>query len=417
MKIRKLQESELNQAAALANKVFCSEKQGDMGAFFPTLFRTGLSHSYGAFDQKGNLVSFMGLVPLRIISGTVRIDAFSVGAVCTDPSSRGLGLAGELLQQCREHALRAGASLLFISGDRSLYTRAGSMAYGGASKFVIKSDSAKLLEDNGSQATVRDMLPEDIFTVHDLLQRRPATIDWSIQELQQFIGSAPLAGVSGLEQHIRVAESPVGQTTAMAVFAVPMDREIPSAPIDPSGSTPPTVTTSQTSPALSPTEASPASPTIEADVMRTGQMLEWAGDPEALPLLIADAVSRYLLDELTLILPWQDTRVSEVLQQAFQVSPDNQNNAGTVMIVDAAALITQVGLAEEDGQPDKPTISVLADSQFEFHTGGYSIPVDGGPELCSLLFDPDSPILKKSGLNGGIPSTVQLPYMYGLYFI
>lgn len=399
MEIRIVRENELNEAAALANKIFRSGMQGDMGAFFPTLFRTGVSHSYGAFDPAGNLVSFMGLVPVQIKSGTGRILAFSVGAVCTDPQSRGLGLASELLNQCREHAERSGASLLFISGERSLYTRAGSLAFGRASKFVIKSNSDKPLEVAGetgsgsATATVRDMIPEDIFNVHNLLQQRPATIEWSLQELQQFIGSAPYAGVSGLRQHIRVVESLTGQIIAMGVFAVPMDPEVPEVEI--------------------PVTAAP--PTADADVLRNGHLLEWAGNPEAMPLLISDAVSRFRLDELTAILPWHDAVLSEVLQQAFQVRPDNQNNAGTVMIVDAAALITQAGFSE-DGQPDKPVISVLTDSQFELRIGDHTIPINGNSELCSVLFDPESPVLKPTGLSEN-PTTVQLPYMYGLYFI
>lgn len=403
MEFRIVRENELNQAAALANKVFRSGMQGDMGAFFPTLFRTGISHSYGAFDQKGNLVSFMGLVPVQIRSGAARIRAFSVGAVCTDPDSRGMGLASELLNHCREHAKRSGASLLFISGERSLYTRAGSLAFGKASKFVIKSNSSKPLEVTGAPEIVRDMIPEDIFTVHDLLQQRPATIEWSLQELQLFIGSAPYAGVSGLQQHIRVAESPAGQIVAMGVFAVPMEPT--------KGSEVEMLVTTESQKA----EKAHASPAAKADTVRNGQMLEWAGDPEVMPFLISDAVSRYQLDELLVVLPWQDTRLSELMQQVFRALPDEQNNAGTAMIVDAAALIRQAGLSEES-QSDKPSISILADSHYELHLGERTVPIDGDARLCSLLFDPNSPVLKSSGRND-IPVAVQLPYMYGLYFI
>ncbi|WP_410768375.1 GNAT family N-acetyltransferase [Fontibacillus sp. BL9] len=374
MEIRRVKKSELNQAVALANAVFCGDSQRDMGTFFPTLFQAGISHSYGAFDGEGRLVSFMGLVPLVIVSGSARLISFSVGAVCTEPQFRGLGLAGELLKQCREHARRVGASLLFISGDRSLYTRAGSLAFGQADKYQIELQAAQSLAGSSIKLNNRDMSAEDIFALHELLSQKNGSIEWSIQELQQFVGSAPFAGVSGLQQHIKIAESPEGDIAAAAVFAIPAS--------------------------------------LSDGHQRSGQMLEWAGEPEAVMNLIADAFSGYSLDVLTAILPWQDTAVSGLLQAAG-IQPEARSNAGTVLIADAAALVRQAGL--DGGKPDKPVISFFTDERFELRTAeGRIFPIDGTAELCSLLFDPQSPVRQKE-VNG--LTAFPLPYMYGLYFI
>ncbi|RCX23277.1 acetyltransferase (GNAT) family protein [Fontibacillus phaseoli] len=370
MEIRRVRENELNQAVALANTVFCGDNQKDMGFFFPTLFQAGISHSYGAFDGEGRLVSFMGLVPLVISSGSARLIAFSVGAVCTEPQFRGLGLAGELLKQCREHARRAGASLLFISGDRSLYTRAGSLAFGQAAKYQI---GPQALAGSGTKLHSRDMIAEDIFALHALLSQKTAFIEWSVQELQQFVGSGPFAGVSGQEQHIKIAESSEGGIAAAAVFMVPASSEEGS--------------------------------------HRSGQMLEWAGEPEAVMSLIADVISGYHLDDLMAVLPWQDTAVSGILQAAG-IQPETQNNAGTVLIADTAALIRQARLNGEE--TDKPTISCLAEERFELRTAEGTFPINGSAELCSLLFDPYSPVCRNA-MKERI--ALPLPYMYGLYFI
>lgn len=370
MEIRRVREEELEQAAALANEIFCGSSEGYMGDCFPTLFQAGISHSYGAFDNSGKLVSFMGMVPTQIYAGRAALNAYSVGAVCTDPLYRGQGIASRLLDQCREHARKSGASLMFISGDRSLYTRAGSVPFGQAMKFEITPASSGQISMSQNYH-LRDMMPEDLFDIHHLLRIKLGSFGWSIHELQQYIGSKPLATIQGQKQSVRIAEAPNGKLAAMAVMAIDDQPR---------------------------------------DSKRRGQLIEWAGDPQAAGQLLVDAANRFGVDELTAFLPWQDT-LSSLLQQAG-IKATMEKNAGTVLLVDAEALIRQSGLdASLEGMS---SYSILPNHQFEFITLD-GLRLTGGPaELCSLLFDPDS-LIRQPGME--FITTIPLPYMYGLYFI
>ncbi|WP_458119837.1 GNAT family N-acetyltransferase [Paenibacillus sp. Z6-24] len=381
IQIRRVHTHELAQAAELANDIFCEQEYRHMETSFPTLFHPGISHSYGAFTEQNRLVSFMGLVPVKIRSGQQILSAFSIGAVCTHPDYRGQRLAGQLLERCRQHATESGASLMFISGDRSLYTRAGSQFFGQIHQAAMSSNT--LSSWGPFSWEMRDMRAEDIFAVHALLQSRPAYVQMSLAELQQMIEAAPMAHIRGQHLHIRVATVP-GQRSieAVSIFSIPEE---------PSHST----------------ELGDSIPE------RSGQALEWAGPHDAVMALWQDAVSVYALASLTAPIPWQETSLIQAVKEsgaALSIIP----NGGTVMIASGSALISQIELLD-DLAPDAPVrFSVESNNQYILHTPQGTCPVDGDAELCSLLFDPSSSLLQ----NQNIPSpAVTLPYMYGLYFI
>lgn len=352
--IRRIKESELQQAATLANIVFCNDANGHMGYCFPTLFEAGISHSYGAFAPDGQLISFMGMVPVRITSKNSSLKAFSIGAVCTDPAFRGQGIAGQLLERCRQHARYAGASVLFISGDRSLYTRAGSMFYGKAHKITIEAvsenkETPPTPSINTSAISTwkySDLVSHDIFALHQLITTKISSIDWGIGELQQSLGIAAYATLHKQQQHVRVAHTREHEMAAALILMVP-DQDT-------------------------------------AKPEHQGLIMEWAGDPLAVQALIYDAISHYQLTSLSGYFPWQDSKLIELLQQNHATS-EIHKNAGTVLIVDGEALLQQTGLDR------------VVDNDILF---------EENHQLGSLVFDPDTS-----------EHAVPLPYMYGLYFI
>lgn len=187
MQIRRVLIHELSQAAALADSVFRSGRSPIMGTAFPALFSPGISHSYGAFNEQNQLVAFMGMTPLQIRTGDSVLNAFAIGSVCTDPDFRGSGVASALLKQCQAHAKAAKAPLLFISGDRSLYTRNGAVYFGQALRFELKAKDflrANQVEPPNSPI-IKNYDDSHIFSFHTLLQRKPASLGWSITELEQ----------------------------------------------------------------------------------------------------------------------------------------------------------------------------------------------------------------------------------------
>src|SRR5574338_892668 len=94
-----------------------------------------------ALFQNGQPVSQIGIAHdrIKLYDGWVR--AGSIGGVCTHPDYREHGLASRLLEHCAQQLRKEGATLMLISGDRSVYTRAGNVFHG---KFIYFS-----LEKNG----------------------------------------------------------------------------------------------------------------------------------------------------------------------------------------------------------------------------------------------------------------------------
>lgn len=354
MQIRKVCKHELAQAAELANKVFRSNRSPIMGSAFPALFQPGIVHSFGAFDDQGKLRAFMGMAPLQIRTEAGVVNAFAIGSVCTDPEFRGAGLASTLLEQCQAYARISGAPLLFISGDRSLYTRNGAAYFGQSLRFELHAGSL-IPQDSQKESPyiISDFTASDIFTLHRLLEQKPAALGWSVAELEQYVDAAPYAAVSDQIPCFRTAASSSGEFVGIAMFSIPS------------------------------TDTS----SVNAERESKGRLLEWAGEPESIIAILHNVLSSQQLDGLTITLPWQDQALSSLLQ-SYSSQPVAERNAGTVMIVDGPELLRQLG---HDGQADLTA-----------------------EELCSCLFDPRSPYRKED--HSSLP-LVPLPYMYGLFFI
>lgn len=354
MQIRKVQKHELAQAVVLADRVFRSNRSPLMGPAFSALFQPGLVHSFGAFDHEGKLGAFMGMAPLQITTEAGVLNAFAIGSVCTDPAFRGAGLASKLLEQCQAYAKASGAPLLFISGDRSLYTRNGAVHFGQSLHFELGTEAfMSSCSQKESPYIIAEFSASDIFTLHRLLQQKPASIGWSVAELEHYLSAAPYAAVSEQISCFRTAASASGDIVGIAMLSLP----------------------------------SSAPSSHDPEQKRLGRLLEWAGDPASIVAIINDIFRSGQLDGLTITLPWQDHALSSLLQ-ASGSQPIAEPNAGTVMILDSSELLRQL---EINGQ-----VRLTEE------------------ELASCLFDPQSP--HRQTMDVHLP-LVPLPYMYGLFFI
>ncbi|KTD85275.1 GNAT family N-acetyltransferase [Paenibacillus etheri] len=355
MQLRLIKTVELNQAALLADSVFRKSGATSMKELFPLIFRPGLSHSYAAIADDGTVAAFMGLVPSTIKTGDAFLNVFSIGAVCTDPAFRGQGLAGQLLQLCQSHAAKAEASLIFVSGDRSLYTRAGCVPFGGTQFAELNASSAHALAAAaGEEWTLRPMKPGDFFAVNRLLNEREAGQVYSPGELALLLGAEAYAGVLGLSQRTLVAVRD-GSIEGFAAVAVPAAAEVPA----PSAAT----------------------------------AVEWAGQPSAVAALLAKAALCGGVGTLQVPVPWQERSLLALLRDAG-VSLSAGANSGTVCIADRAALLRQT-----EGCRKGLDLSSVQDDK----------------ELISLLFDPASPLHTSDSPEES--EAIPLPYMSGLRFI
>ncbi|OMD39524.1 GNAT family N-acetyltransferase [Paenibacillus odorifer] len=355
MQLRLIKPAELDQAARLADSIFREPGAISMKELFPLIFRPGLSHSYAAITEDGTVAAFMGLVPSTIKTGDAILNVFSIGAVCTAPAFRGQGLAGQLLEKCQAHAAEAGASLIFVSGDRSLYTRAGCVPFGGTQFAELNEGSAQALAAAaGEEWTLRPMQPGDFFAVNRLLNERETGHVYTPGELALLLGTEAYAGVLGLAQRTLVAVRD-GSIEGFAAVAVPAAADVPA----PS----------------------------------TATAVEWAGQPSAVAALLAKAALCGGVGALQVPVPWQERGLLALLREAG-ASLSAGANSGTVCIADRAALLRQT-----EGCRKGHDLSSVQDDK----------------ELISLLFDPASPLHTSdpSGESEAIP----LPYMSGLHFI
>lgn len=344
MQLRLIKPVELDQAALLADSVFREPGATSMKELFPLIFRPGLSHSYAAIADDGTVAAFMGLVPSTIKTGDAFLNVFSIGAVCTDPAFRGQGLAGQLLQLCQSHAAEAEASLIFVSGDRSLYTRAGCVPFGGTQFAELNARSAQALAAAaGEEWTLRPMQPGDFFAVYRLLNEREAGHVYSPGELALLLGTEAYAGVMGLAQRTLVAVRD-GSIEGFAAVAVPAAADVPA----PNAAT----------------------------------AVEWAGQPSAVAALLAKAALCGGVGTLQVPVPWQERGLLALLRDAG-ASLSGGANSGTVCIADREALLRQTegcrkGLDLSSVQDDKELISLLFDPASSEDSDAIPLPYMSG---------------------------------------
>lgn len=371
MNIGLLNKEQLKQAAQLSDRIFLKQpEQPSMGTSFPMIFDPGINHSYGASDGD-KLVSFMGFVPFTMKIREASLRVYSVGSVCTDPDYRGQRLAGTLLDLCMKHAQAAGAPLIFISGARSLYTRAGARHFGRAVKYRLTAPMAEGFRVSSSKEVyVRPMTSEDLLSVHDLMVAREAAYAVTPTELGRLLEASSYANVLCLEQQLLVAEEK-GQVTAFAAIGVPGTRMTASRP---------------------------------------ATVVEWAGDPQAAVHLFRACIQNFKLPELLAPLPWQDESLGALLQAAG-AETETVPNDGTIYLSDGRELLRQLSPLLSPG-------SLIAEGDhgpYRYRTGNKTITLDD-EGLLSLLFNPASPYrlsAEQSPSFGAIP----LPYLSGLHYI
>jgi predicted N-acetyltransferase YhbS len=296
--IRRLTNDEIREAVRLSDATFRDEEQPSMGEAFPFIFSEPAYHvSFGAFED-GKLLSFMGLVPWNIRIGEARLRVFSLGSVCTHPDARGRGIASEVMNAVNEYVRDTGASLLLVSGTRTLYTRAGCARFGRVSRYQLEENTVVRLLAGlpASSMRIREMLPTDLFAMQEAASDRSVRYEFGVSELATLIKSEALASCIKMKHRVLVAEQE-GALIAFAVLGVPTDPK------------------------------------------RRGILFEYAGNPSAVVQLAGYAVKHLDMTGLDFPVVWQETELHEKLGGMHYSVEDN---VGTIMVVDGGQLITQL---------------------------------------------------------------------------
>ncbi len=379
MEIRLVHADEMEQAVRLSDSIFRDAEQISMGPAFPTVFSTSLGQSYGAFEN-GKLVSFMGLVPSIIRIGAARLNVFSLGSVCTHPDARGKGTASAILAKVMDHVRQSGASLLFVSGDRSLYTRANCCRFGAIKRFALDASSAETLSGRaGAEITIREMGAYDWFRLHKLASQRSVAYEQSVWDLAMLIQAEAYGSCLKLHHRVLVAEKG-GDVSAFAVVGVPN----------------------------------------EPGSERPGVAIEWAGDEASVAKLLAEAAARYRLKQLNIPVAWHETGLARLLESAGVPFQADQNQ-GTVYISDAARLIDQLRpylLERNAGLGGKLRIESRDNGLNELILDDERA-VLNPQQLVSLLFDPEPQTEMQPRLKERLADLfpVPIPYTSGLNYV
>ncbi|ALC91389.1 hypothetical protein AM500_17475 [Bacillus sp. FJAT-18017] len=327
---RLLQEEDFKQASDLADKVFRKAGHVSMGIAFPQVFSPALNQSYGAFAD-GKLVSFIGLVPSLIHIDGAEIQAYSIGAVCTDPAYRRQGLGNTLLQMIFEHVNKSGASVLFISGDLPIYLKQGCTFYGKMNQYTIRPGDLEA-EDTYS---IRELSPYDWFQMRKLSHNRTIRYEQSIYELALLNDAAGFASIFKMNHKVLVAEKG-RELKAFLAFGMPYQKQ---------------------------------------EVIDS-RVVEWGGDPLAVRSLLGAAFT-YELNSLVVNVPAFEKELSDQLE--FLPKTELQY-PGTIKVMNLDLLLSQLGPYFEN----KLTISDVDENHKELKVNGNSV-IIGNQELEELI--------------------------------
>lgn len=374
-KIRLVAAEEMADAIRGSDAVFRDAEQISMGAAFPAVFSAALSQSFGAYED-GKLVSFMGLVPAVHRIGSVQMPMFSIGSVFTLPAFRGNGYAGDILQSIKGHVRASGGALVYVSGDRSLYTRNQCHPFGVIDRYAIGPVHGEQLLQASAGIAVRELSPTDWLHVHALAAARRVAYEQSVHELAELIANEAYASCLKLRHRTLVATKG-DRVAAFAVVATPDERGSKQTPF----------------------------------------AVEWAGDADALAALFGHAVVSYGLPQLDVPVAWHEQELSEALSLVPSVAG---RNLGLVHITDAERLFALLApYWHTSVADDLPRIHTLADHRYALTAAdGRTFEVDS-ESLVSLLFDPmpslPAALEARVAMRGQFP--VPLPFAAGLNYV
>ena len=114
---------EIAHLSGLLCAIFGFDQYYDKAEFTRALARPVHLRGGTIVAEHGRPVSYILHVVAEVSVHGCRLKVASIGGVCTDPAYRKRGYAGRVLEQTLQRATAAGARVLIVSGDRSLYRR------------------------------------------------------------------------------------------------------------------------------------------------------------------------------------------------------------------------------------------------------------------------------------------------------
>ncbi|MCK4277546.1 MAG: GNAT family N-acetyltransferase, partial [Phycisphaerae bacterium] len=214
---------QLADVVALANRAFRTTRAGDMGSEYPLLFGIERLQRLRIFQVDGWAVAMVGMILNDTVLLGCDVRVACVGSVCTDRAHRASGLAGRLMDDAVQRARAAGASIMLISGDRSLYARRGAFAEG---RFHQYTPHPAALGRGGPEVQVKQIDPPSCALALRMSQAEPIHFRRTRTEYAAQIASGFTQDRPGATYEAR--REPDGRRADIAVLSV----SCPGPPID-----------------------------------------------------------------------------------------------------------------------------------------------------------------------------------------
>ncbi|WP_186785924.1 GNAT family N-acetyltransferase [Paenibacillus agilis] len=353
--IRILNDEEMQEAILLADRIFRDAEQVSMATGFPYLYATAYSQSFGIYEDN-RLVGFNGLLPAVLRVGPAAINVLSLGSVCIDHEARGRGYASSMLDKVKEHVKQAGASLLLVTGTRSLYTRAACHLFGTVTRVLLDQPHAQSIaaSQDSQPFHLRAMEPYEWLKLHAVARSRNVRYEQSVWDLAGLVKAEAYASCVKLTHQVLVAERD-GRLAAFAVVAIPKG-------------------------------------TLKS--RRPPFAVEWAGDASAIASLLAYATINNNLPVLEVPVNWHE---NELLERFNSIPYTSEQNLGTVYMADIEQFVEEIRpyWLQHDAAVVGAQLNIRLANKDEDGGDEYELSMPhlphlrlSGPQLTALLFTP-----------------------------
>ncbi|MGM0884324.1 MAG: GNAT family N-acetyltransferase [Bacillota bacterium] len=292
--VRRARAEELGEIIALTERIFRKAWHPPRITASSPLFWPDNIDNLMMVEDAGRPVSFTGLKPWVLNITGNRIPSASLGLVCTDTAHRSKGYASDLVQEAIRQLEAEGTALLFISGDRDLYTRHGAVAVGQVTRVFIRIRDLLSAVPFGNNDDNLDFVPwqtSDLEAMLNLLEGENVFFERTKESFAELIRAQNIFRWYPAEQHIWVRKR-FGIVDAYVVFGTWKTEE---------------------------------------DVQ--GEVVEFAGSDEAVVSLLKSCASRLSVDGFTMCISNYRHTLANMLA-AIGDSFQGETNYGTVRIID-----------------------------------------------------------------------------------
>jgi hypothetical protein len=171
---RAVKPEEFESLMTLINTVFRSGRPTTMGEEYPHLFTPDnfqnlrvIREDNADGDAPSGIVSHVGTTIRDAVILGCHVRVGNIGAVGTYQEHRQRGFAGACFDDACANALRQGVDFMLISGDRSLYRRAGCRKVGLDGEFTVTKDIAASQRGNVTIERYQDANLRDVKRIYE----------------------------------------------------------------------------------------------------------------------------------------------------------------------------------------------------------------------------------------------------------